>query len=107
MPVVLTGSCSVKNLLYSCTTGVPPLCHFRIFMDHCMNALAAKSVGRQNMREKKRAVRCVDNGVVYASSRDAAEILATQGRSVIPEAIAAVCRGKQKSTGGFRWEYAG
>jgi hypothetical protein len=70
-----------------------------------MNALSAKTVGRRNMQAKKKPVRCVDNGIVYASSRDAAEILATQGHLVIPEAIAAVCRGKQKSTGGFRWEY--
>jgi hypothetical protein len=70
-----------------------------------MDALIAKSTGRQNKREKKRPVRCLDTGIVYASSRDAAEIFATQGHLVIPEAIAAVCRGEQKSTGGFRWEY--
>jgi hypothetical protein len=71
-----------------------------------MNVLTAKTAGRRNMQAKKKPVRCVDNGIVYASSRDAAEILAMQGHLVIPEAIATVCRGEQKSTGGLRWEYA-
>jgi hypothetical protein len=70
-----------------------------------MQIVVAKSLSRCFRVEKKRPVRCIDTGIVYASSRDAAEILANEGLLLTPEAIATVCRGKQRSAGGFRWEY--
>lgn len=70
-----------------------------------MDILGSNSAYRQRDHIKKRLVRCVDTGKVYASSRDAAEILATQGVLVTPEAISTVCREKQRSSGGLRWEY--
>lgn len=70
-----------------------------------MSALEAKSLVRQSMRNKKKRVRCIETGVVYASSRDAAEILAADGMTFTPEGISHTCQGRQKTTRGFRWEY--
>jgi hypothetical protein len=44
--------------------------------------------------------------MVYASSTDAADLLSAEGRLVCPRGILNTCQGKQKTTGGFRWEYA-
>lgn len=53
----------------------------------------------------KKAVRCIDTGVVYASSSDAADILSLEGILVNPRNIHFVCQGIQKKTRGLRWEY--
>lgn len=53
----------------------------------------------------KKAVRCVDTGVVYTSCSDAADILSVEGILVNPRNIHFICQGIQKNTGGFRWEY--
>lgn len=50
-------------------------------------------------------MRCVETGVVYASARDAAEILAAQGMMFTPEGISHTCQKRQKTTRGLHWEY--
>jgi hypothetical protein len=72
-----------------------------------MKILVAKTAGRERRNVKTRPVRCVTTGTVYASSRDAADILAMQGIMLTPESIALACQGRQKSAGGLVWEYAG
>ena len=68
--------------------------------------LVAKSTKRKADRIPKRPVRCVSTGLVYASSRDASDILSFEGIAVEPRSILYVCQGKQKVAGGLRWEYA-
>ena len=68
--------------------------------------LIAKSIKRKTDGIKKRPVRCVDTGLVYASSREASDILSFEGILVEPRDIMYVCQGKAKSAGGFQWEYA-
>lgn len=67
--------------------------------------LVAKSV-KTPSKAKRRPVRCIDNGIIYASSTDAANILCEQGLIVNPRTILNNCSGKTKSAGGLRWEYA-
>lgn len=57
---------------------------------------------RQRLREaeQKRPVKCVDTGVVYAGIHEAAEACGCAATK-----ICAVCKGKRKTTGGYRWEY--
>lgn len=71
-----------------------------------MEILVAKSAGREHRNVKTKPVRCVTTGAVYASTRDAADILAMQGTMLTPESIAHACHGRQKSAGGLAWEYA-
>jgi hypothetical protein len=71
-----------------------------------MDVLVAKSVKRLSNTDKKKPVRCVETGVVYGSCSDAADILSEEGVSVCPLRIQSVCRGKQRTAGGFGWEYA-
>lgn len=52
--------------------------------------------------QKKIPVRNLDTGKIYASIHAAAEDTGTQ-----PTKVCAVCQGKRKSTGGYRWEYVG
>lgn len=75
-----------------------------------MSAAAKARVGRivtdetrQKLRaaQKKVPVRCVETGVVYEGVRIAAESI-----RVSPTKISAVCRGRQKTAGGYHWEYA-
>jgi len=53
-----------------------------------------------------RAVRCLETGVVYINSTQAADLLSADGKIVCPRGILNNCQGKQKSAGGFHWEYA-
>ena len=55
---------------------------------------------------KMRAVRCLETGVVYINSTQAADLLSADGKIVCPRGILNNCQGKQKSAGGFHWEYA-
>jgi hypothetical protein len=71
-----------------------------------MKVIAAKSLKKRCGAAKKRAVRCVDTGTVYASSSDAADILSLDGLLVDPRNILHVCQGLQKRAGGLMWEYA-
>jgi hypothetical protein len=71
-----------------------------------MDVLVAKTIKRQSKADKKKPVRCVETGIVYGSCGDAANLLSEEGISVCPIRIQAVCRGKQKTAGGFQWEYA-
>jgi hypothetical protein len=66
-----------------------------------------KPILRKNSNgDKKKPVRCIDTGEVYASSTEAADLLSGEGILVCPLRIHSTCRGKQKSAGGLRWEYA-
>lgn len=49
---------------------------------------------------KSRSVRCVTTGVTYPSARDA-----SRHTKIDQSSICKVCKGKQKSAGGFHWEY--
>lgn len=69
-------------------------------------ALVAKTLKKGCNAQKKRAVRCIDTGVVYASSNDASDILSEEGLIINPRTILHNCSGRGKSAGGFRWEYA-
>lgn len=71
-----------------------------------MEVLAAKSLKKRCNASQKRAVRCIDTGVVYASCSDAADILSLEGLLINPRNILLVCQGVQKKTCGLRWEYA-
>jgi hypothetical protein len=71
-----------------------------------MVVLVAKTLKRQSSADKKKPVRCIETGAVYGSCNDAADLLSEKGISVCPMRIQTVCRGKQKSAGGFSWEYA-
>lgn len=75
-----------------------------------MSEAASRRVGRivtaetrQKMRQaqKKTPVRDVETGAVYAGIHEAAESTGLE-----PTRICAVCKGKRKTTGGKRWEYA-
>ena len=68
--------------------------------------LFAKHLKRNTNGLQKRPVRCIDTGRVYGSSSDASDIISFDGILINPRNILLVCQGKQKSTGGFRWEYA-
>jgi hypothetical protein len=67
--------------------------------------LEAKTIRRKSKIKVKRPVKCVETGKVYASSTDAADILSSEGWVICPRAILSNCQGKQKTAGGFRWEY--
>ena len=71
-----------------------------------MIVLVAQSNRNKSNKDKKRAVKCVETGKIFASSADAADILSEEGRLICPRNILSVCQGKKKSAGGFRWEYA-
>ena len=70
-----------------------------------MKMLTAKTIKRKSKEQKKRPVRCLNTGIVYASSADAADLLSAEGLMVCPRGILNTCQGKQKSAGGFRWQY--
>lgn len=55
---------------------------------------------RNTSSYKSRAVRCVTTGVTYPSARDA-----SRQTKIDQSSIGKVCKGKQKSAGGFHWEY--
>mgnify|MGYP006269409279 FL=1 len=77
-----------------------------LFEQEKMTVLVAKSTKRKADGVKKRPVRCVDTGLVYASSREASDILSFEGILVEPRDIMYACQGKAKSAGGYQWEYA-
>jgi hypothetical protein len=68
--------------------------------------LEAKTIRKKPKIQVKKPVKCVETGKIYASSTDAADLLSTEGLIICPRAILNNCRGKQKTAGGFRWEYA-
>lgn len=71
-----------------------------------MRVLEAKNLKRKCNATSKKAVRCVNTGVVYASCSDAADILSLEGVLIDPRNILFVCQGIRKKTGGLKWEYA-
>jgi hypothetical protein len=71
-----------------------------------VNFLVAKTLKKKCNAKMKRPVRCIDTGLVYASSSDASDILSEEGRLVNPRSILHICEGRGRSAGGLRWEYA-
>ncbi len=71
-----------------------------------VNILIAKTLKKKCNANKKRPVRCIDTGLVYASSSDASDILSEEGRLVNPRGILHNCEGRRRTAGGLRWEYA-
>ena len=63
-------------------------------------ARSAETRAKLRAVQKKKAVRDVETGAVYAGIHEAAEATGLQ-----PTKICAVCKGKRKTTGGKRWEY--
>lgn len=59
------------------------------------------NMNRGGNHKNAKAVRCIDTGVVYATSIEAAQATGAQASK-----ITSVCRGKRKAAGGCRWEYA-
>ena len=51
---------------------------------------------------RARMVRCVETGVVFKTTKDAAEWCGLKNRAD----ITGVCRGRHKTAGGYHWEYA-
>ena len=70
------------------------------------NILFSRNIRRNTNGLQKRPVRCIDTGLVYGSSGDASDIISFEGILITPRNILLVCQGKQKSAGGFKWEYA-
>jgi hypothetical protein len=68
--------------------------------------LVAKTTRKRSDPSRRKPVRCIDTGVIYASSGDASDILSFEGRLVSPRSILYVCQGKQRMAGGLKWEYA-
>ena len=77
-----------------------------MFNQEKMTMLVAKTTRRKTDGIKRRPVRCIDTGLVYASSREASDILSFEGILVEPRNIMSACQGRTKSAGGYQWEYA-
>jgi hypothetical protein len=71
-----------------------------------MTMLIAKSTKRKIDQFQKRPVRCLETGIVYASSGDASDILSFEGILIEPRNIISACQGRTNSAGGNHWEYA-
>ena len=50
--------------------------------------------------KKTRKVLCIDTGEVFDST-----LIASQAKNAPANCISQCCRGKQKTAGGYRWEY--
>ena len=61
---------------------------------------AAAKILRENKARKKRAVRCLETGDIFESAGEAAKYFNTSRKS-----INTVCRGKQLTTAGHRFEF--
>ena len=70
-----------------------------------MKILAAKTIKRKSKEQNKKPVRCIETGIIYASSTDAADLLSAEGWVICPRGVLHACQGRQKTSGGFRWEY--
>lgn len=70
-----------------------------------MKIYLSKSLKRRPKSSQRKAVRCLETGLVYASSSDASDILSAEGKLIEPRNIISVCQGKQISAGGLKWEY--
>lgn len=66
----------------------------------------SKSLKRRPKYSQMKPVRCVETGLIYASSSDASDILSAEGKLIEPRNILSACQGKQRSAGGLQWEYA-
>ena len=70
-----------------------------------MDKIVKPTLRRTNQRHKMKAVLCIDTGIVYSSSRDAADILIAKNIILSPEDIRKVCRGERKTAAGLRWAF--
>ena len=52
------------------------------------------------VEETKKAVKCVETGIIYESAGEAAKQLNLDRASIVK-----VCNGKRKTCGGYHWEY--
>ena len=77
-----------------------------VFNQEKLTMLVAKSTRRKTDGIKRRPLRCIDTGLVYASSSDASDILSCEGIMIEPRNIMYACQGKTKTAGGLQWEYA-
>jgi hypothetical protein len=71
-----------------------------------MAQLEAKTIKKRSNKHKRKAVKCIETGVIYVSSSDAADILSAEGNIICPRCILAVCQGRQKTAGKLHWAYA-
>ena len=65
---------------------------------HNERSAKARRNTRRNIRGKK--VRCIETGIVYESTMDVQRKL-----GLAQSNICACCKGRQKTCGGFHWEY--
>ena len=68
--------------------------HFFYVGEPCFNEEKCKRISTKNSKP----VLCVETGIIYPSSIAAAEAIGTQ-----PWNINAVCRGEQRTSGGYHW----
>lgn len=60
-----------------------------------------ESKARMSLAQKSRPVRCVETNTVYRATKEAERQTGIDQANIIK-----VCRGKQKTAGGYHWEYA-
>ena len=71
-----------------------------------MEKIEAKTIKKKSNLHKRKAVKCLETGLIYVSSSDAADILSAEGNVICPRGILAACQGRQKTAGNLNWEYA-
>lgn len=70
--------------------------------EHPEEAYAMRLQNQRKMVEaRKRAVRCIETGIIYESASEAARQVPKTSQSK----ICMVCRGQRNTCGGFHWEY--
>lgn len=70
--------------------------------EHPEEALAIRRQNQKKMVEaRKKAVRCIETGIIYESATEAAR----QVEKTTQSKICMVCRGQRNTCGGFHWEY--
>jgi hypothetical protein len=71
-----------------------------------MKKIEAKKIKKKSNLHKRKAVKCLETGLIYVSSSDAADILSAEGNVICPRCILAACQRRQKTAGSLHWEYA-
>ena len=62
-----------------------------------MKKIEAKKIKKKSNLHKRKAVKCLETGLIYVSSSDAADILRAEGNVICPRGILAACQGRQKT----------
>ena len=65
-----------------------------------MSEETKRKISESNKGKHCKPVRCIETGVIYESA-----VQAEKETSALASKISSVCRGKQKITGGFHWEF--